>query len=156
MSKTTMLSSGHSKVIDENIQFRQFTDPDPDQLKTPWMESTYRVALPQAIHIWNEALYYDDLIYNFWNVPLEILKYMANSKGYSNAAEYAPVRQFAKESQPAFERLFRDPAPLYRRFSFRWLFYDCDEFMCAVRDNRQRFVERKERLNFYANYVLTR
>lgn len=115
--------------------------------------SPYSTALSQAIHVWKEALKYeyDDLIEKFWNVPLDIMKYMANVKPITED-EYAPIRQLAKETKPAFDRLFPDPAPRYSRFSLIWLLYDWDEFWEAVGDDRKRSAQKKERLNFYLNY----
>lgn len=135
------------KGIDENVKFHQFDTANNNFLG----ELRYSIALPQAIHIWKQALYYDELVRHFWNVPLAIMRYMANVRPISRD-EYVRVRELAQATQPSFERLFPDPAPVYRRFRLSWLLHDWDEFWEAVNNDRQHFVNRKKRLYFYLNY----
>lgn len=109
------------------------------------------IAIPQAIHVWKQALNYDDLITKFWNVPIGIMEYMTmtNVKTFKDDDSYATVRQLVAVTRPHFQRLFPDPGPLGARL-VQWIFNDEDIFECVLSD-RKHFVERKKLLESYAD-----
>lgn len=100
---------------------------------------------------------YDDLVTQFWDLPLGILDFLTIKLEFSED-EVAFIRQFAKETQPSFERLFPDPAPPLRRNFYSPLLRIMSRLGLGYNSENadgdgQHFVERKKRLNFYANFT---
>lgn len=109
------------------------------------------IAIPQANHVWKQALNYDDLITKFWCVPIRIMEYMTmtNVKTFKDDDSYATVRQLVEVTRPHFQRLFPDPAPLGVRL-VQWILNDEDIFECVL-SYREHFVVRKKLLESYAD-----